>query len=387
MFGVARMKPGPLIYLAAGVLVVAALLYYLAGPQSRPPPAPPGTVPPGGTMPLGTPAAATPRAAAAPAMSATPGPTLPLMGDIEALLAKLQRGQATPEDLAALRQKLLGANPQQAIAAIVEFLRSGRDAGTGQELQIGEGGALEGAPTLRLVLMDLLGQLSKKTGSTAAAAVARGVLETKTSADEWALSLRNVGWQEPGARPYLAAKMREMLAEPAWTAKPSAGLLEAFDVIVFSSDPSFIPALAEMTRSPLTELQRAALVALDKLSEKSPLPVMNFLNANPGELADKPMLRADYFAKADIGQPQQQAALETYLTRADVSHDEKIKLLKALATPASFVSNSLLTNTPPPPDDVARARDLTKLFTRWVDAKRFPELAGTIQQVLGRLGQ
>src|SRR5205085_2192857 len=116
----------------------------------------------------------------------------------------------------------------------------------GQEFALAPGNILAGAPTLRVFLMDLLGQLSKSTGDNAADAMARNVLETKTSPEEWALSLRNVAWHEPAAKKYLADKVREMLAEPAWIAAPSVGLLESFDVIVFSGDPTFIPQLADM---------------------------------------------------------------------------------------------------------------------------------------------
>ena len=106
--------------------------------------------------------------------------------------------------------------------------------------------------------MDLLGQLAKTTGSDEAATVARGVLETKTTPEEWAVSLRNVAWSDPAATGYLAAKMREMLAEPSWTANPSGALLESFDVIVFSGDPTFIPTLAGLASNGAAPLQRAA---------------------------------------------------------------------------------------------------------------------------------
>jgi hypothetical protein len=143
--------------------------------------------------------------------------------------------------------------------------------------------------------------------------------------------------------------------------------------------------MARGTGGGLTDLQRAALVALDRLSESSPLAVMNFLNANPGELADKPMLRADYYAKVDLTQPAQQAALESYLSRQDVGIDEKSKLIKELAAPASFISDSLLTKPLMVPNDAARQQALIKTLTAWAGANRFPELTGTIQQVLPRL--
>src|SRR4051794_3801108 len=145
-------------------------------------------------------------AAATPAKSA-------LAREIDALLDKMRRKQATAADFDALRRLLLSADPAQAIAAITAFLKSGEDAASGIELAIGPGGALTGAPTMRVFLMDLLGQIAQKSGSDAAAAYARTVLETKTSPEEWALSMRNVAWHEPQSTAYVAGKMREMLAE------------------------------------------------------------------------------------------------------------------------------------------------------------------------------
>lgn len=336
----------------------------------------------------------TPPSAAAPARASAPGlrpPALPmpsplsLSDRIRELLGKLQRGQRDAADLEALRQLLLTANPSEAIAAITAFLQTGDDASTGQSFGVGPDGRLAGAPTLRVFLMDLLGQLAKAAGSDRAGALAHQVLETKTTPDEWAVSLRNVAWSDPGATGYLAAKMREMLAEPTWTASPSGALLESFDVIVFSGDPTFIPTLSDLSRDGSPQMQRAALIALDRLSETAPLAVMTYLNNNPDTVADRPFLRADYFAKADLRQPEQQAAVEAYLSRPDVGDAEKTKLIKELATASSFVGDTLLTPPATPDDGVARQQTAATVLQRWIDANRFPTLLVPMQQVLARI--
>ena len=305
-------------------------------------------------------------------------------GALQSLLAKFRGGGGTPADLTALRQAVRAADPREAIAAITEFLKSGQDWRTGEAFTVGPGG-LSGAPTLRVLLMDLLGQLARETGSGAADGLARSTLETKTSPEEWAISLRNVAWSEPNAAGFLSAKMHEMLAEPAWTAAPSPGLLEAFDVIAYAGDPGFIDQLSSLAQGDSPALGRAALVAMDRLSERAPLAVMEYLNANPALLGERPMLRADYFAKADLSQPAQQTALETYLGRVDVGVAEKTKLLQALATPASFVSDNLLTPPPVPGDDAARQRTLGTVLGGWLQGNRFPELAGVMAQVRGEI--
>ncbi len=355
----------------------------------------------------GAPALPPPAAPSAPALPATPLPATPapapstpqpgrpaleasvpalppvdplrnLIGD---LLQKLQLGTARASDLDQLKQALTAAHRPLAIKTIVDFLATGQDSRTGADFTPGPGGTLSEAPSLRVALMDLLGNLSKSSGSGEAAALARTLLETKTSADEWAISLRNIAWHEPQATTYLAAKTLELLSTPAWLEKPSAGLLEGFDVAVFTKDPKLIPALTALMSSPELSLQRAAAVALDRLSEAAPLSVMNYLNSHPELVAERPMVRADFFAKADLSQPLERQALETYLNRPDVTLREKTKTLKALATQSSFVSDNLLTTAPPPTDDSARLEALSKATQDWLKSGRFPELNSAINGI------
>ena len=163
------------------------------------------------------------------------------------MLAKLRRNAGSAGDLAELRRTLF-ADPTAGIAAILDFLATGEDAATGQEFSVGENGTLAGAPTLRLFLLDVLGQLARSTGSLEGAVSARQILEKKESPDEWALALRNLAWAEPKARADLTAKAHEMLEYEPWRATPTAGFLEAFDVAVYSGDASFVPQFAEMAR-------------------------------------------------------------------------------------------------------------------------------------------
>ncbi len=308
----------------------------------------------------------------------------PLESAIDRLLALLERGAATAEDFAALKAELLGAAPAQSIAAIRAFLRSGRNAVTRQDFAIGSGGALASAPTMRVFLLDLLGQVARRSRSPAAAEVSREILAEKTSADEWALALRNLAWTEPQARTYLGGKVREMLAFAPWRASPSAGMLEALDVVVFTRDASLIPDLDE-ARTAGGELAHATDIALDRLADAAPLDVLTWLNTHPRTLDDRPFLRADYFAKADLSQGAQRAQIEIYLTRPDIAAAEKTKLLKALTAPASFVSETLL-STPPPADDGApRRAALGRAVTDWLSTDRFPLLRETLLETQAAL--
>ena len=318
-------------------------------------------------------------------LPAMPSPSARLLRMIEAALTALQNGP-NASALEELRRALLGAEPGASIAAILDFLNAGGDAATGEEFTIGEGGKLSGAPTMRVLLLDLLGQLSRAERNDSAAKFSRSLLGSKTSADEWAMALRNIAWSEPAAKPYLAGKMREMLTHEPWRARPTAGMLEAFDVVVFTKDPTLVPDLAEVQRNGPRELQYAAAIALDRLAEQGPLEVMTYLNTHPTELADRPLLRADYYAKADLSQIAQRAALEVYLGRPDVTAAEKDKLLKGLATPATFVSENLLTEPPPADDGAARQDALAKATTDWLAANRFPDLRLPLEKLQRRLG-
>ncbi len=114
---------------------------------------------------------------------------------------------------------------------------------------------------------------------------------------------------------------------------------------------------------------------------------MNYLNANPGILADRPFVRADHFAKADVVQAGQRLALETYLSRGDVTFAEKSKLLKGLAIPSSFVSDNLLTPPPVEIDDTLRLSTLAKTAEQWLAMNRFPELHNELLSLRQRIAQ
>ncbi len=308
-------------------------------------------------------------------------------GMIARLFDRLRTGNFTPDDLDALRRNLLAAEPAQAIAVITAFLATGQDANTGEKFVLGTGGELGGAPTLRVLLLDLLGRISKKSGSPEAAAVSRSLLERKTSADEWAVALRNVGWNTPNEREYLAGKVREMLRYENWRRQPSGGFLESFDVIVFTRDVTFTPELSQMTQSEDKAVQRAAAIAMDRLSEMNPLDVMNWLNTNPDEFSAKPMLRADYFAKADFTQQAQRQAVEAYLSRTDVQETEKNKLLNGIAAPGSFAAENLLTSPPAADDPPEKSAALRQTVRDWVKTNRFPQMLPSLLKLQARLAE
>ncbi len=314
------------------------------------------------------------------------GPTVEELGrSIAAALAVLNdpNNPNKAQALAALRSALAGADPKVALAAIRQFLQTGQDGKTGLRFKVGEGGVLAEAPTLRTFLLDQLGTLSTEAKTSDAADVAQEILGSKTSADEWALALRNIAWADPnGSKTLLAAKAREMIGYQPWQQNPSGGYLEAFDVAAYSGDASLVGDLAPLAKT-ATPLQRAAEIALERLSALAPAQVSSYLNANPGVLADLPLLRADYMGNVDLSDPAQEAQAEAYLRRSDVTEAEKEKFLARLATPAGFVSNNLLT----PPDIAttsifAHRTTVNQAASSWLASGAFPALAVPLQTLV-----
>ena len=306
---------------------------------------------------------------------------------LDQALAALLREEAPDARAAALqrlKRLLESAPPSAAITAIRTFLSTGRDANSGQGYAIGVGGRLEKAPSLRTFLLDELGAIAKGSGdSQAMQAVAREILATPGSADEWSIALRNLAWADKSSGAFLNSKFAELVNQQQWTQNPTAGFLEAFDVPVYTHDAGSIAILAPLLQSQTdqpTSVSRAAAIALDRLAEQSPLEVMNYLNSNPGILSDSAMLRADYFSKADLGNDSQRTALETYFARADVSDSEKAKAVEGLVSPGSFVSDSLLSSQPPPDDSANRQKLLAKAANDW--AGRFPAVSARLKVLL-----
>lgn len=279
-----------------------------------------------------------------------------------------------------------GADRATAIAAIMEFLKTGADADTGSGFLIGEGGLLETSTTLRVYLMDQLGRLCREEGTGEALEVARQTLSGFGSSDEWAISMRNVAWSDPASAPFLDERVNAMIRHPRWQDQPSTGMLEAFDVVVHTGSMNAVPELGRLISLPESKLGRASGVALDRLAAAHPLALTSLLNQQPDQLSATPLLRADLFAHADLAVPEQRWQLEDYLLRPDVDAVEREKFFSSLIQSGQFVSYNLVTPFVPPEDpDQAEARleVLTRTVNEWMRDDRFKSLGDE----LSRLGE
>jgi len=334
----------------------------------------------------------------APAHSAaleanTPGAGSAATGELDARLRAAAADLANVSDAAKQKQALallrqtLGSSPtSEASAAIRRFLDSRMDAPTRQGFKIGAQGFLTEAPSLRTFLLDYLGQIDP----AAAAECARVILNSKDLPDEWAVALRNLATGDPsaGGRALLQQKAGELLQYGPWQQNPSTGYLEAFDVAVYLGGTGLVPALTELVRKQDNPaVAHAAYLALDRLAINEPVTLLGALAADPDLMQGREQTRANYFARADVRDPQQRQVLENYLLDPRTSPQE-LQQFAGLFPNANFmVSQNLLTPTPTPDRAALTGRDAASLqvVQDWLADARFAKLQPQLQRAGQRL--
>jgi hypothetical protein len=247
-----------------------------------------------------------------------------------------------PETIADLRITMDSLPKSEAVAWILRMLDSGRDAVTGQPFRIGTGGSLTGAPTLRVWLLDRLGQLDPTT----AAKYSQRIYERHSSADEWALALRN-DWRQAlqtGGIASVRNRVLELLDDPDWAASPSLGFLEAFDVAVATMAWEAVPRFERwLTAGQPKPLQKGAWLALDRLATESPTDFAAQLTLNPAWLSTQPSIRAGLMARANIAIEPDRLAVEAYLRRNDLGEAEGGRFFELYPNVSGSVSQNLVT--------------------------------------------
>jgi hypothetical protein len=297
-----------------------------------------------------------------------------------------------PEDgrqmLATLRRYLSSMPPEDAAAAIRNWLDTGQDAPTQLEFKVGRDGNLKETPSLRVFLLDYLTQIDP----AAASSCAEKILGTMVSPDEWAISLRAYALANPSpdARIFLHQKVSEMIGNEAWRNNPSVGFLEAFDVIVYTRDRDLTPDLAQFVQQKENRaLAHAAYLALDRLIQAEPAEVLGQLQSRPELMDGREGTRADLFARADVRDPKQKAVLENYLLDPGRSPTELQKFAVTYPNANYMVSYNLLTRTATPTgaELSARDREALRVVHEWLGDPRFARLGPELQAMKSRLEQ
>jgi hypothetical protein len=327
--------------------------------------------------------------AATPIPAKSPSPPVDLAARLDIVLAQLAASsdpKINRQFLAELRQFLDSLPPEIASREIRSFLAGNKDAVTSLDVSIKPGGALGDASSLRVFLLDYLGQIDRP----AAGALAAQILSRYTTPDEWAVSLRNYAWANPGpdGGAYLQAKARELLSNPAWVENPSAGFLEAFDTIVHAHGTALAPELAALIRDKENRATaHAAYLTLDRLTITEPAAMLQQLIEQPALMEGREQTRANYVARADVRQPEQRSLVERYLLDPARSAQELTTFAGLYPNANYMISHNLLTDTPTPTRDDLIQHDAAALgvVREWLADPRFAQIKPQLETMRARL--
>lgn len=323
---------------------------------------------------------------------------LPLVRSVNASVPGLQNcydslksapGAKTAKQLLTeLRAKLSAMPKDGAVLAIRQFLDSKEDVPTGQGLKIGPHGFLTEAPTLRTWLLDYLGQIDP----AAAADYSKDILASMDSPDEWAVALRNLARGDATAdgRALLEQKTAQMLQYQPWQQNPSLGYLEAFDVAVYLGGTSLLPTLTDLVQQQANSaVAYASYLALDRLVIAAPTTTLTALLADPASMQGRQATRADYFARADVRDPQQLQLVENYLLNPQISASEINTFANIFPNANYMISPNLLTQTATPAGNTLASIDSASLqaVQQWLSDPRFASLRPSLESTEARLQQ
>lgn len=310
----------------------------------------------------------------------------PAVDPLPSAFENLRESPDSLRSLMDLQQKLASMPPAEAAKWIRDFLKTGRDKSTGLSFEIAADHSMKQWPTFRTFLLDAL----RAIDPAAAAEVSREILTAPTTADEWALALRNIGLTSstPETNAELRAKTEALIANPEWQADPSVGYLNAFDVLVHTRAVESTPLLSELVqRKDRKDLAHAAFLTLDRLVQRAPEEVLENLAADKNLQQSRPEMTAQQFARADLRDPAQQAIVKSWLLDPSRSGTELSSFSGVYPNNNHFVSNNLLTTEPTQSgsDLAAHDRAALEIITSWSEDPTFAPVKDHLTTMIRRL--
>lgn len=295
-------------------------------------------------------------------------------------------GGDSRQSLQDLKVSLLEMPKDEALAMIRGYLANGEDRATGLSFEIARDGSLNEWPTFRTFLLDVLPSID----SAAAAAIGREILTSPTSADEWALALRNVALGEPleQSTAFLQSKTEELITNPAWQADPSIGYLNAFDVLVHIGATGSTPLLSDLIqRKDRKDLAHAGFLTLDRLVQRQPVELLGRLAADRALQESRPEMVAQQFARADVRDPGQREILKAWLLDPARTSAQLRSFAGVYPNNNHFISNNLLTTEATPSGGDLAAHDQAALQTvsGWAVDPAFEPVREHLSMMLSRL--
>ncbi len=308
---------------------------------------------------------------------------------IHAVLEVMRRAGGAEESqriLDELRFFLGTLTPSEASKTVRGFLDTHLDTPTQLGFGIGPDGLLKAAPSLRVFLLDYLATVD----GAGAADYAQQVLSSPSSADEWAVAMRNYAWGNRTAesRSYLEAKFTELVQNESWRERPSSGFLEAFDVAVYVGTPGLVaPLMVLMGQTNNPAASHAAFLALDRMTLKDSAGMLGEMLRQPETMKGHEGTRANYFARANVQDEQQRRVLEGYLLSPWLSPGELEAFAGVYPNGNFMISHNLLTKTLTLDRATLARRDRRALevVNDWLAQARFEKVKPHLENVRRRL--
>lgn len=318
-----------------------------------------------------------------PFNAVTPKPSADALSPVMDFLSGAPEVADVRSEFQKLRQSLAAMPKEEAVALIRDFLASGNDRITGLSFEIASDGSLTEWPTFRTFLLDALLAIDP----AAAAALSREILSKPTSADEWALALRNVGRVDNDPN-YLRSKTEELITNAAWQANPSIGYLNAFDVLVHIDSTDSTPLLSSLVqRKDRKDLAHASFLTLDRLVQRQPVDELSQLAADTALQQSRPEMVAQQFARADLRDPAQQSLVKAWLLDPARNPAELRAFAGVYPNNNRFVSNNLLTREAAQTgDDLAtHDREVLTVIAAWQQDPAFSSVKEHLTTMVSRL--
>src|SRR5439155_9439970 len=145
---------------------------------------------------------------------------------------------------------------------------------------------------------------------------------------------------------------------------------------------NLVPDLSTLVRKHDNQaVAHAAYLAVDRLVINEPAPMLAALQADPGLMQGREATRADYFARADVRDPQQRQVLENYLLDSRIGSAELAQFAGIFPNANFMISQNLLTPTPTPDHTALVNRDAESLrvVQEWLSNPRFASLRSQLE--------
>lgn len=296
-------------------------------------------------------------------------------------------GGANPQAvLHSLRAFLLSQDPALVVSAIRAYLQSGQDALTGLPFAVGQSGDFATLPSMRCFLMDFLAYVD----ASAALEVAEEVFNARSSADEYAVCLRNAGTLMEGAdgRAYVGQRALELLSDGNMAANASAGFAEAFDAVVYAGDLSAFTLLSQYVGGENgSALGKAAFFAMDRMTLDNTAEAIELLTSDASLLADNARTKAGLIARADLSDSAQLADVESYVLSLSSDSGEASYYFDIVPNNNFAIINGMLTDTYKTSHDYVTGRLGSTYDTlgRWAVDERFAAYSDLIESARQRI--